>query len=263
MQRNIDLPSDAVHCAGRLYLPDKADGPALVIVMTNGVSAVKEQGLATCAERFRAAGFAVVVFDFAHFGASQGTPHGQLFPHEMVEDHRNAITRACRQPRVDPTRVGLWGTSFSGGLAARAATVGRRVRAVVAQMPSLMKAEARRSIDPARWGAVAKMLIAERVARDATGGVRTIPAVVPDRQPCALPGFSVRREHTLVLRQRGHRPARAWVIRRCHPGHRAFGGRCLCRCPPRCPCPIPPARRQLSHRRAVPLPCGCALKASH
>lgn len=111
-----------------------------------------------------------------------------LFPHAMTEDYRNAISWACRQPQVDPARVGLWGTSFSGGIATHAATVDRRVKAIVAQAPSLMNAETRRAMDPARWSAVGAFLEADRIARHETGVINTLPVVASEGEPCALPG---------------------------------------------------------------------------
>src|ERR1700754_4228121 len=118
-------------------MPEGASGDTRfpVIVMAHGFSGVKEQGLNAVAERFCAAGHAVLVFDFRHFGASGGMPRSQLFPQAMVEDYRNAISWACRQPRVDQARLGVWGTSFRGGVAPHVATVDRRFKAVVAQAP--------------------------------------------------------------------------------------------------------------------------------
>ena len=190
MRHDITFASGPDDCAGWFYMPDAAadDARLSVIVMAHGFSAVKEQGLDAVARRFCAAGHAVLVFDFRHFGASGGAPRGQLFPQAMVEDYRNAISWACQQPQVDPARVGLWGTSFSGGIATRAATVDRRVRVVVAQAPSLMNAATRRSMDPARWEAVGAFLQADRIERYGTGVVRTLPVVAPDGEPCALPG---------------------------------------------------------------------------
>lgn len=190
IRQNITFSSCSNRCAGWSYVPQDgaADAQYPVIILAHGFSAVKEQGLANYAERFCSAGFAVVVFDFAHFGASEGAPLGQLFPHDMVEDYRNAITWACQQPQVDPSRLGLWGTSFSGGVATFAATVDRRAKAVVAQVPSLMNAETRRAPDPAKWAAVGQMLVAERAARYRAGEVRTMPVVAPMGQPCVLPG---------------------------------------------------------------------------
>lgn len=190
MRSDISFKSAGEVCAGWLHLPEDAGGDESfpVIVMAHGFSGVKEQGLAEYADRFADAGFAVVVFDFRFFGASGGKPRGQLFPLEMVEDYRNAISFACRHPNVDASRVGVWGTSYSGGLATYTATVDRRVKAVVAQVPSIYNAEDRRTIDPERWDRVGRMLIEDREARYDGGEVSFIPVVAPDGTACALPG---------------------------------------------------------------------------
>lgn len=190
MRQDITFSSGSAACSGWFYLPDVMDDGATlpVIIMAHGLSGVKEQGLDEIAKRFALGGVAVTVFDFRYFGESEGEPRGQLFPHDMVEDYRNAITWSCRQPNVDPERVGLWGTSYSGGLATHAATIDRRVKAIVAQAPSIMNAEVRRAQDPDRWSAVGKMLTADRKSRYETGAVRTIPVVASEGEPCVLPG---------------------------------------------------------------------------
>ena len=52
-----------------MYLPD-GPGPHPVVVMAHGIGGVKAAGLAPFAERFAAAGFAAVVFDYRHWGLS-------------------------------------------------------------------------------------------------------------------------------------------------------------------------------------------------
>ena len=190
MRKDITFSSGQDKCEGWFYQPDVMhdDARLPLIVMAHGFSGVKEQGLAAYAEKYLAAGFAVLVFDFRHFGGSSGEPRCQLFPLDMVEDYRNAITWACLQPVIDANRVGLWGTSFSGGIATYAATIDPRVKAVVAQAPSLMNAETRRAMDPDKWQTVAEFLTADRVARYEAGTVNTIPVVAPDGTPCALMG---------------------------------------------------------------------------
>ena len=42
--------------------------------MASGLSCVREQRLDAFAERFAAAGYAVLAFDYRHFGASGGSP---------------------------------------------------------------------------------------------------------------------------------------------------------------------------------------------
>jgi dipeptidyl aminopeptidase/acylaminoacyl peptidase len=139
VRRDIEFQSKGDVCRGWLYTPDKAAQGLRhpTIVMAHGFSGVKEQALPDFAEQFAAAGFAVLLFDYRTFGASAGEPRCQLLPLDMVEDYRNAITWACGQPNLDADRIGLWGTSYSGGLVAYAATYDKRVKAVVAQAPSL------------------------------------------------------------------------------------------------------------------------------
>lgn len=122
---------------GWLYRPDPETtvGDVPVIVMAHGFSAVKEMGLDRYAAAFAAEGFAVVVFDHPCFGASAGTPRQEVHPDRQLRAYRDAITWAQGQRGVDGDRVGVWGTSFSGGHAIVLAATDDRVRAAVAQVP--------------------------------------------------------------------------------------------------------------------------------
>lgn len=190
MRKDVAFESKGLTCRGWLYMPDNIDASQKVsaIVMAHGFSAVKEQALPSFAERFAAAGFGVLLFDYRYFGSSDGEPRCQLFPLEMVEDYRNAITWICEQPNVDTDRIGIWGTSFSGGLVAYTGTVDKRVKAVVAQAPSLTNPEFRRSMDPERWESVAAFLLEDRIERYKTGSVNYMKVVAPEGEPCILPG---------------------------------------------------------------------------
>ena len=191
MRRDIEFQSKGVTCRGWLYTPDAAapDTRHPTIVMAHGFSGVKEQALPDFAEQFATAGYAVLLFDYRTFGASDGEPRCQMFPLDMVEDYRNAINWACEQPNLDAGRIGIWGTSYSGGLVAYAATYDKRIKAVVAQVPSLTNQEARRAADPSRWDAVGRFLLNDRIERYQTGKVNYIKVVSSEADPCALPGL--------------------------------------------------------------------------
>jgi fermentation-respiration switch protein FrsA (DUF1100 family) len=190
VRKDVSFDSKGLKCRGWLYLPDDVSAADKVpaIVMAHGFSAVKEQILPEFAQRFVDEGFAVLVFDYRFFGDSEGEPRCQLFPLEMVEDYRNAITWVCEQPHIDAARLGVWGTSFSGGLVAYVGTFDRRVKAVVAQVPGLLNAESRRAMDPDKWAAVGEFLLQDRIARYKTGSVNYMKVVAPDGEPCILPG---------------------------------------------------------------------------
>ncbi len=103
--------------------------------MAHGFSAVKEMYLDAFAEVFAAAGLNALVFDNRGFGASDGEPRQEIDPVQQVRDYRHAITYAGTLDEVDPTRIGVWGSSYSGGHVLVLGAIDRRVKAVVAQVP--------------------------------------------------------------------------------------------------------------------------------
>ena len=75
------------------------------------------------------------MFDNRCFGASDGEPRQEIDPWAQVRDYRHAITYLHTVPEVDPERIGVWGSSYSGGHVLVVAAIDRRVKAVVSQVP--------------------------------------------------------------------------------------------------------------------------------
>jgi uncharacterized protein len=132
-REDITFTSRGQLCAGWFYRAD-VEGRAPVVVMGHGLAAVKEMRLAAYAERFVAAGFHVLVFDYRHFGDSEGSPRQLLDIKKQHQDWTAAVTYARTRPDVDGTRVALWGSSLSGG---HVLALGHQLgaRAVVSQVP--------------------------------------------------------------------------------------------------------------------------------
>jgi len=104
------------------------------------------------------AGYRVVNFDYRGWGESEGRlvpvaplpgdrPEGPFVvevqevrgiidPWEQVEDWFQVIHWAVGEPGVDPERIGLRGTSFSGGHVVYVAAHDPRVRTIVSQVPA-------------------------------------------------------------------------------------------------------------------------------
>jgi fermentation-respiration switch protein FrsA (DUF1100 family) len=190
MRKNITFTSKGLRCRGWLYVPDDlAEGQkAPTVVMAHGFSGVKEMILPDFAERFVAAGFVTLAFDYRYFGDSEGEPRSQVLPLEQVEDVRNAITWVSGQPEVDPQRMGLWGTSYGGGIVLYTATFDKRVKAVVAQVPWAISPEFRRATDPEGWEARGEFVLQDRIERYKTGTVTYMKVVSPEGEPCIMPG---------------------------------------------------------------------------
>lgn len=135
-RRDVEFDSDGTLCAAWLYSAEgAADSPVPCIVMAHGFSATRELRLGAYAERFAAAGFACLVFDYRHFGASGGEPRQLLDIGRQLSDWRAAIAFARGLTGVDPERVALWGSSFAGGHVVESAAGDGQIAAVISQVP--------------------------------------------------------------------------------------------------------------------------------
>jgi hypothetical protein len=110
-----------------------------------------------------------------------------MLPTEQHEDFRNAITWIQLQSEVDPERIGLWGFSYSDGHVLHLATFDRRVKAIVAQMPTVNAfLNSRRLVSPLALDELIKILSQDRIKRYQTGEVNYFPLVAPPGQPSFL-----------------------------------------------------------------------------
>jgi len=190
MRRDIEFQAEGAVLRGWVYVPDRASGPFPTVVMAHGFTAVKEQYLDRYAEVFAAAGLAVLVFDNRNFGASDGEPRQEIDPVQQIRDYRHAITFARTLSEVDRMRIGVWGTSYSGGHVLVVGAVDRRVKCVVSQVPTTSgSAGALRRVRPDLLPAVLARFDADREARFAGKPPVTIPAVAEDPAAiCSMPG---------------------------------------------------------------------------
>ncbi len=129
-----DFRSEGSRCAGWLYLPETVERPP-VVIMAHGFAGERSFGLEPFAERLATAGLAVFLFDYRNFGDSEGQPRNLVDPFRHLKDWRTAMAHVRRLDEVDGNRLGLWGTSFSGGHVIMAAARDKDVRAISAQVP--------------------------------------------------------------------------------------------------------------------------------
>lgn len=116
-------------------IPDAA--PCPVVVMSHGFGVVKEMALPAFAETIAEAGIAVVCYDHRSLGASDGMPRQEVDPYAQLADACDVITLAGELDGVDPRRLGIWGTSYSGGHVLVLGATDARVQAVVSQVPTI------------------------------------------------------------------------------------------------------------------------------
>ena len=130
--------------------------PTLVLCHGSGGTAA---GLRPTSLTFARAGYLVTTFDFRGWGESDSRviltgkvprekQEGRVTaevrevrevvdPLDQGMDLLNAIHWVHGEPQCDRERIGLWGSSFSGGLVVYAAARDSRVKATVSQVPAL------------------------------------------------------------------------------------------------------------------------------
>jgi uncharacterized protein len=137
----VSFPSHGETCAA-WHL--SGEGDAFVsergrpcVVMAHGIGATRDSGLLPFAEAFAEAGLDVLLFDYRCFGDSSGEPRQLAWPPRHRQDYRAAVDFARGIDGVDPGRLVLWGTSWSGAHVVYVAAEDPRIAAVISQTPDL------------------------------------------------------------------------------------------------------------------------------
>jgi uncharacterized protein len=138
----VSFGSGGLRCAG-VHLRGEGEafadesGRRPCVVLAHGFGGTVDSGLLPYAERFAAAGLDALAFDYRHFGASQGEPRQLLSVGEQLQDYAAAIAHARSLDEVDPARIVVWGSSYSGGHVVPVAVADRHVAAVISQVPAM------------------------------------------------------------------------------------------------------------------------------
>ena len=155
-RRAVTLFSEGTRLAAELFTPGSAkpEGGYPAILLCHGWGGLKDH-LARYAEKFAAAGFVAMTFDYRGWGESDGRiisaepapllEAGETMlkvrvlrevvdPIDQTADIRNCLAYLWSEPDVDRSRVGIWGTSYGGGHAVFTAGNDDRIAAVVAQI---------------------------------------------------------------------------------------------------------------------------------
>jgi uncharacterized protein len=186
IRTTLDFPSGDSFCSAWLYLPSNPTvTPAPVVVMGHGLGATREMGLAPYAERFAAAGLAVLVFTYRRLGDSGGLPRQVLSMDAQLADWDAALDFVRTLPEVDSSRIAVWGSSLGGGHAIATAAHHPDLRAAVAQCPFTDGFASAASI-----GIREALVLTSFVVRDVLAMVRgREPVCVPVAAPPGRPGL--------------------------------------------------------------------------
>lgn len=185
--QTVDIWSEGVRLHGELFRPAGATGKLPTIIMAHGWGGTASS-FRTDAVQLVRAGFQVLTFDYRGWGESDGRviltkpqpplPPGRRFtaeveavrgyvdPSEQAQDWFNVVNWAAAHPLVDADRIGIRGSSFSGGLVVHVAARDDRVKALVSQVASIPSSPPPGARNPASAAARAA---AGRMARGEMG----------------------------------------------------------------------------------------------
>ncbi len=149
------------------------------VVMGHGFGATKDSSLRQYAERFQAAGFHALAFDYRHFGDSGGEPRQLISIARQHEDFHAALAFARSLEAVDPDRVVLWGSSYAGGHVIAVGADDGHVAAIVAQVPATDGIAVMRTL--AGYAGLGQ------VARLTAAGLRDAASAALGREPHRIP----------------------------------------------------------------------------
>jgi uncharacterized protein len=135
MRADISFNAQGTQLRGWLFMPRASQRPVPLVVMAHGFMGTKEMTLDRYAEVIAASGVGVLVFDHRNTGSSDGKPRFDIDPVAQCRDYSHAITYAQTLPGINADRIGIWGTSYSGGEVIAVAALDRRVKCLVTQVP--------------------------------------------------------------------------------------------------------------------------------
>ena len=132
MEKSVSFYSDGVKIAAVVFEPDNAvDGTCPGIVLCQGVLGVKEYWwFPKIARQFADMGCVALIWDYPGAGESEGD-YRNLYPLRQADDTSNALTYLEVNPKVDPERLALYGSSFGGALVPYVAGVDERVKCAI------------------------------------------------------------------------------------------------------------------------------------
>ncbi|WP_329410641.1 lysophospholipase [Nocardia vinacea] len=127
---------DGISVDAVLTLPDTTQELPVPAVFTGpGFAGVKEMLIPDYSRDLAERGIASLAFDYPGFGGSAGDPRQQIDPPQQLRTFRGALDALCADSRIDNARIGVWGTSMSGGHSLVMAATDSRVKAVAAIIP--------------------------------------------------------------------------------------------------------------------------------
>eukprot|EP00658_Telonema_sp_P-2_P067528 TRINITY_DN56443_c0_g1_i1.p1 TRINITY_DN56443_c0_g1~~TRINITY_DN56443_c0_g1_i1.p1 ORF type:complete len:369 (-),score=72.90 TRINITY_DN56443_c0_g1_i1:8-1114(-) len=181
-QQQVSFPmkADGTTLRGTLLLPGPGSTGALpAVIMAHGFSATYRMGIKEYGEVFRQMGCAVLLYDHASYGSSDGIPRCHLDWFSQAGGYLDAFEWLSQHEAVDPARIAIWGISFSGGVVLTVAAVEPRIAAVISLCPGSLTDKVGDAPDHARFEQLKRLILEREYMAAKTKLIGPMPVVHP------------------------------------------------------------------------------------
>lgn len=174
----VEFYSNGLKIAAYLYRPadwkpSDADRPGVVVL--HGYTGMKDVYGMDVPQWLWEAGYFVLSFDYPGFGVSEGE-RGRHRPDEHALSTYDSVTYLQTIDGVDPERIGVYGSSWGGGLAIWCAAFDPRIKVVVSAVAATDGERTFRLMRrPHEWFALRERMEEAERKRVVTGEKTTIP----------------------------------------------------------------------------------------
>lgn len=177
----VAFPSQGASLRGLLFLPEPTGVRPPIVIMAHGTTATVQMVADRYAEAFRRAGMAVLLYDHRNLGRSGGEPRQEINPWIQCRGYLDAIEFVQTLKAVDPTRIAVWGDSYSAGEVIVVGAVDERVKAIVAQCPVCGAEMPSREPNPADFESIRETLLRGDVSGSPDTTIGPMPVVSSDQ----------------------------------------------------------------------------------
>ncbi|MEN8125111.1 MAG: alpha/beta fold hydrolase, partial [Bacteroidota bacterium] len=175
----IEFTSQDAILRGRLYLPENKSKNSPVVIMAHGfTTTINGMTADKYAERFREAGFAVLLYDHRNLGISDGEPRQEINFWIQSRGYIDCINFAMTQKEIDTTKIAVWGASMSAREAFLVGSVDDRVRSIITMIPAFGEESPTEDKDGS-YAFAKKTVLSDRIM--------DIPHIVSEQMPIVSP----------------------------------------------------------------------------
>jgi cephalosporin-C deacetylase-like acetyl esterase len=174
--KNIEFKSQGAILRGRLYLQEDKMKKSPVVIMAHGfTTTINGMTADKYAEKFREAGFAVLLYDHRNLGISDGEPRQELNFWVQSRGYIDAIGLISNQPEIDVDKIAVWGASLSSREAFLVGTIDNRVKAVITIIPAFGEEIPKKDKDGSLYAFAKETLLID--------DIRSLPHTTTEQMP--------------------------------------------------------------------------------